>query len=215
MKVRKVWSGGLLVSAFLVFLMLSTAYAQPTIDLSIWEGKLFSLVETRMGLDFNGMNVVSSSSVMTKLLYIPGDMIEPTFVIGGPVLQGLLYVREGKEYRLDRFIELQYLGGTSLDFYGNSFASPFVSLAPAGGQVLEFGDQTVFRLKGKMKGRSLSSATFTTVGGIFNEFPFDAELSVNGDNFESIRAGGLAYVGTLLPDLIARPIIKCLRLPPR
>ena len=214
MKVRKVSLKGLLIFVFLVSLTLSTAHAQPDgVDLSMWEGRLFSLVETRIGLDFNGMNVVSSQSVLKKLLYIPicnGDEVNNTSNTDGHVLHGLLYVLEGMGYQFDRFIDLKYLGGTALDFYGNSFAYPMV-MEPAGGggRFREFGDRTVFRLTGKMKRGSLS-ASFVTIGGIFNEFPFDANESFNGDNFGPIRAGGLVYFGALLPDLIAKPIIKCL-----
>ena len=219
MEVKKVALKGLLVFVFLVSLTFSTAHAQPNlVDLSMWEGKLFSLVETRIGLDFNGMNVVSSPSVLKKLLYIPickENDFNNTFLVDGQVLHGLLYVLEGMGYRFDRFIDLEYLGGTALDFYGNSFAYPMAIMPTGGdGQLGVFGDRTVFRLTGKMKRGSLS-ASFVTIGGIFNEFPFDANESSNGDNFESIRAGGLGYVGALLPDLIAKPIIKCLPEPPK
>ena len=213
MKVEKVLLRGLFVFVFLASLTFGTAHAQPnSVDLSMWKGKLFSLVETRIGLDFNGRNVVSSKSLLTKLLYIPscdGKELDISFLHHGHGLHGRLYVLEGGEYRLDRLIYLEYLGGTDLDFYGNSYAFPMlIGSTGGGGPFREFGDRTVFRLTGKMRRGSLS-ASFVTVGGIFNEFAFDANETSNGDNFEPIRAGGLGYAGALVPDLIAKPIIEC------
>ena len=70
-----------------------------------------------------------SKSLLTKLLYIPscdGKELDISFLHHGHGLHGRLYVLEGGEYRLDRFIYLEYLGGTDLDFYGNSYAFPML-----------------------------------------------------------------------------------------
>jgi len=172
MKIRKVWLVGLMVGIFIGCLIVNIAHAQ---DMAIWTGKWFKLTTKYSGYYTNESGVISPHKE-TEVGYLKILNVDKT----NKVVNFLSYGYEDDEWQGESG-EWRYTGGNSLDFLCYYFEC-------------EGEDRYCFgftgRIKGKMKGGILTSATITSLGG----------FEWNIWNIYGTGAAGVTVTGSLIPE---------------